>query len=59
MYVAKPHTRTTRRTQVTPNPLADFLAARLAFFSTAISTLPTSKPRPTSILRKSSVASVT
>jgi PPM family protein phosphatase len=30
--VAKPHTRTTRRTQVTPNPLADFLAARLAFF---------------------------
>jgi hypothetical protein len=35
--VAKPHTRTPRRTQVIPNRLADFLAARLAFFSTAIS----------------------
>ncbi|MCE2674675.1 MAG: hypothetical protein LW635_14015, partial [Microcystis sp. 53598_E5] len=39
--MAKPHTRTPRRTQVTPNRLADFLAARLAFFSTAISMHPT------------------
>ncbi|MFN9419475.1 MAG: hypothetical protein ACK578_18560 [Pirellula sp.] len=41
--MAKPHTRTPRRTQVTPNRLADFLAARLAFFSTAISNVRTKK----------------